>query len=250
MLDLQGLETLDAGSVDRLKRRFYECYEALEQRETATSLDPDTRNLIEDIFRVGPSSAQVRQIDEYARSFALQHRRQIDLLIERLRSEIDLKASTSDIDILLAETRGWPRRATNEVLVNYLGFSFWDVMTFPLMPWREAREFNEVRIDRISARDAREINKLGAFPLKGTALSQAAAFLSRAYRENDYLLGRLHAIDRLIDIVADSAGADFQVHASVTAIKRRGFLRILEVEEPHLPTCAKLIADLRAALAR
>lgn len=250
MLGSEGLETLDASAVDRLKRRFYECYEALEQRETATFLDPGTRDLIEAIFRVGPSSVEIRQIDDYARSFAQRHRQQIDLLIERLRVDIDLNASTNDIDILLAETTGWPRRATREMLVNYLGFSFWDVMTFPVIPWREAREFNEVRIDRISAQDARAVNRLGAFPLKGTAFSQAAAFLSRAYRENDYLLGRLHAIDRLIDIVADAAGAEFQARGSVEAIKRRGFLRILDVEEPHLPTCAKLIADLRAALAR
>lgn len=249
MLGSEGLETLDPVAVDRLKRRFYECYEALERRETATFLDPATRDLIEDIFRVGPSSAQTRDIGEYARSFAVLHKKQIDLLIERLGSDIDLKASTSDIDILLAETSEWPRRATDEVLVNYLGFSFWDVMTFPVIPWREAREFNEVRIDRISAQDARAVNRLGAFPLKGTAFNQAAAFLSRAYRENDYLLGRLHAIDRLIDIVTDAAGAEFQAQGSVAALKKKGFLRILEVEEPHLPTCAKLIAELRAGLA-
>lgn len=250
MLGTEGLETLDPVAVDRLKRRFYECYEALERRETATFLDPATRDLIEDIFRAGPSSVQTRDIGEYARSFALRHKKQIDLLIERVGSDIDLKASTSDIDILLAETSEWPRRATDEVLVNYLGFSFWDVMTFPVIPWREAREFNEVRIDRISAQDARAINRLGAFPLKGTALNQAAAFLSRAYRENDYLLGRLHAIDRLIDIVADAAGAEFQAQGSVAALKKKGFLRILEVEEAHLPTCVNLIANLRAALAR
>lgn len=250
MLDTEGLETLDAGDVDRLKRRFYECYEALEQRETATFLNPGTRDLIEHIFRVGPSSAQISQIGEYARSFAERHQEQIDLLIERLGSDIDLKASTNDIDLLLTETKGWPRRATDEVLVNYLGFSFWDVMTFPVIPWREAREFNEIRIDRISAQDAREVNKLGAYPLQGTAFSQAAAFLSRAYRENDYLLGRLHAIDRLIDIVADAAGAEFRAKGSVAAIKKKGFLRILDVEEPHLPTCAKMIAELRRALAQ
>jgi hypothetical protein len=250
MLGSEGLETLDAVVVDGLKRRFYECYEALEWRETATFLDPATRDLIGGIFREGPSSAQTRDIGEYARSFVVRHKKQIDLLIERLGSDVDLKASTSDIDILLAETSAWPRRATDEVLVNYLGFSFWDVMTFPVIPWREAREFNEVRIDRISAQDARAINRLGAFPLKGTAFNQAAAFLSRAYRENDYLLGRLHTIDRLIDIVADAAGAEFQAQGSVAALKKKGFLRILEVEEPHLPTCAKLIAEIREALAR
>lgn len=132
--------------------------------------------------------------------------------------------------------------------MNHLGFPFWDVVTFPVMPWREAGEFNEVRIDRISAQDAVGINRLGTFQLKGTAFSQSAAFLSRAYRENDYLLGRLHAIDRLIDIVSEAAGSESQPPAAMAALKKRGILRILDVEERHLPRCEKLIAELRAAL--
>lgn len=248
MLGSGEFEGLDATSVDRLKRKFYECADALEQRETSSSVSATTRNLAEDIFRTGPSPTEVRQIGRYAQSFAARHKDQLDVLIERLGSDIDLKASTSDIDVLLAETEGWPPLARHEVLVNHLGFPFWDVVTFPVMPWREAGEFNEVRIDRISAQDAVGINRLGTFQLKGTAFSQSAAFLSRAYRENDYLLGRLHAIDRLIDIVSEAAGSESQPPAAIAALKKRGFLRILDVEEHHLPRCAKLIAELRAAL--
>jgi hypothetical protein len=89
---------------------------------------------------------------------------------------------------------------------------------------------------------------LGDFRLKGTGFNQSAAFLSRAYRENDYLLGRLHAIDRLIDIVSEAADPQSQSRAAVAALKRRGFLRILDAEERHLPACGQLIAALRAAL--
>jgi patatin-related protein len=249
MLGSGEFDGLDAASVDRLKRKFYECAETLERRETATSVNATTINLIEDIFRAGPSPTEAREIGIYAQSFVARHKDQIDVLIERLGSDIDLEASTSDIDVLLTETEGWPRPARHEVLVNHLGFPFWDVVTFPVMPWREAGEFNEVRIDRISAQDAVGINGLGTFPLKGTAFSQSAAFLSRAYRENDYLLGRLHAIDRLIDIVSEAAGSESRSPAARAAIKQRGFLRILDVEERHLPTCEKLIAELRAALA-
>jgi hypothetical protein len=248
MLGSQELEGLYAAVVDRLKRKFYECTEALERRETVACVNATTRDLVEDIFRIGPSPTEVREIGKYAQSFVVRHKDQIDALIERLGSDIDLAASTSDIDVLLAETKEWPPAAMRELLVNYLGFPFWDVVTFPVMPWREAGEFNEVRIDRISAQDAVGINRLGAFHLKGTGFNQSAAFLSRAYRENDYLLGRLHAIDRLIDIVSEAAGSESQSPAAVAALKRRGFLRILDVEERHLPTCEQLIAELRAAL--
>jgi len=247
-LELLGTQDLDTVAIDQLKRQFYECYETLEQSEIAASLDSMTCDLVEDIFREAPSPAEVREIGKYARSFVARHKTQIDLLIERLGSDIDLKASTRDVDVLLAQTRGWPPSAIQEVLVNYLGFPFWDVLTFPLMPWREAGEFNEIQVDRISMQDAATFNKLGTFRLMGATFNQFAAFLSRAYRENDYLLGRLHAVDRLIDIVSDAAGAEFRGSYDLAALKKQAFLRILDAEEPHLSECKTMIAELRAVL--
>lgn len=248
MLGSGAFEHLDFALVDRLKRKFYECAEALEQRENTDSVSAAARDLVEDVFRVGPSPAEVKEIHKYAQAFAVRHKDRINALVERLGQDIDLKACTSDIDVLLAETEGWPAPAMREVLVNYLGFPFWDIVTFPIMPWREAGEFNEVRIDRISAQDAVGINRLGEFYLKGTGFSQSAAFLSRAYRENDYLLGRLHAIDRLIDLVSEAADPESISPAAVAAMKKRGFLRILDAEERHLKACKPLIEKLRAAL--
>ena len=112
MLGSKGFEDLDAAAIDRLKRKFYECIEPLERREAATSLNAATRNLVEDIFRSAPSPTEVKEIAKYAQSFVAQHKDQLDLLIEHLGSDIDLKASTRDIDALLAETEGWsPARA-------------------------------------------------------------------------------------------------------------------------------------------
>ncbi len=95
------------------------------------------------------------------------------------------------------------------MLVNYLGFPFWDVLTFPMTSAREIGELNEILVDRISPQDAHALSGFdGIGSLKGIGFAHFAAFLSRAYRENDYLLGRLHAVDRLIDIVCDAAGRD------------------------------------------
>jgi patatin-related protein len=248
MLGAPGFEQLDPAAVDGLKRWFYDCVEALEKRVAAAVDDPETRNLVDTVFRTAPSPADMKDIASYARSFAETHKAPLDRLVERIAAIIDLQASTRDIDVLLSETEGWPQRALNEVLVNFLGFPFWDVLTLPVMPWREAGEFNEIRIDRISAQDAAGIARLGAFHLQGAAFNQFAAFLSRAFRENDYLLGRLHAADRLIDIVCDAAGADALTPDEIAAHKRRAVLRILAAEEPHLPTCHAMIAQMRAAL--
>jgi patatin-related protein len=243
-----GLEGLEGQAVDSLKRRFYDRLEALDRRANAVYGDAVSSSLVEDIFRVAPSPSEIREIGAYAQAFATRHRTQLDQLVDRLGSVIDLNASTRDVDLLLANTNEWPRRGLQEVLVNYLGFPFWDVLTFPVLPWREAGEFNEIRVDRISAQDARVMERMGSFPVKGTAFNQFAAFLSRAYRENDYLLGRLHALERLIDIVCDAAGPDAIKSPAVHALKKRGFLQILDTEEPHLPTCSAMIAQLRGAL--
>src|SRR5207244_6900281 len=112
----------------------------------------------------------------------------------QLADEIDRTASTREIDDLLAslDPAEWHPEARREVLVNYLGFPFWDVLTFPMTRAREIGELNEILIDRISPQDARTLSGFdGVESLKGIAFGHFAAFLSRAYRENDYLLGRL-----------------------------------------------------------
>jgi patatin-related protein len=248
MIGCEGFADLDAAAIDRLKRKFYDCVEPLERREAATALNAATCDLVDDIFRSAPSPAEIREIEIFSQSFVMQHKDQLDRLIARLGSDIDLKASTRDIDVLLAETEGWSPGVLREVLVNYLGFPFWDTLTFPVLPWREPGEFNEIRVNRISAQDAAGIERLGAFRLKGVALNNFAAFLSRPYRENDYLLGRLHAVDRLIDIVSDTAGPDALSKTAVAVLKRNAILRVLEAEEPDLPTCKKMITELRSAL--
>src|SRR4029077_4711581 len=157
-----------------------------------------------------------------AQSFAERHFNRLDRLIEQLAAEIDLKSSTRDLDVLVAgldPPQGQPE-ARREVLVNYLGFPFWDVLTFPMISAHEMGELNEILVDRISPQDARALKGFeGISSLKGIGFAHFAAFLSRAYRENDYLLGRLHAVDRLIDIVCDAAGSECTSKIDVPAMK-------------------------------
>ena len=252
MLDAETFEGVDPGLVDRLKRKFYDCLDALHQRQNLDQFDEGIRNLVGEIFAHAPSADEARNIGRYAKSVAARYAGKIDLLVDRLAACIDLDASTRDIDVLLAETfRGdWPREASKEVLINYLGFPFWDLLTFPVMTWREIGEFNELLVDRISVHDARALKKVDrAQKLKGIAFEHAAAFLSRAYRENDYLLGRLHALDRLLDIVCDSAGPGIVSDGDLLALKKRGFIQILDAEAPYLPNSSELIAELRTGIA-
>jgi hypothetical protein len=242
----------DRAVVDRLKRNFYDLLDVLNHREDITTFDDATRDLVGSLFANAPSPRDAEDLEGYARRFVEQHRDRIDLLVERLAAKIDLDSCTNDVDMLLASTdpREWNPDARREVLAHYLGFPFYDVLTFPLMTWREVGEFNRILVDRISPHDANTLTEFcGSGSLKGVGFSHFASFFSRAYRENDYLLGRLHAMDRLIDIVCDSAGLETgEDQTKILTLKKRGFTKILDAEEKHLPYSTALIAALRRCI--
>jgi hypothetical protein len=252
LLDKARFAGLDPQLVDRLKREFYRCLDALRRRGTVGYYSADTHKLVAEIFPAAPSASEVKNLHAYAASFAERHFDKINRLIEQVAAEIDLNATTRDIDDLLGtlDPAKWPAEARREVLVNYLGFPFWDVLTFPVTSASEIGEFNEILVDRISPQDARALKGFaGIESLKGIGFAHFAAFLSRGYRENDYLLGRLHAVDRLIDIVCDSAGPDCAATIDVTALKRRAFTLVLDAEEKHLVQSGDLIEALRRCVA-
>jgi hypothetical protein len=137
------------------------------------------------------------------------------------------------------------------VLINYLGFPFWDVLALPVTSGREMGELNEILVDRISPQDVHVLKGFqGIESLRGIGFNHFAAFFSRAYRENDYLLGRLHAADRLIEIVCDSAGMDSMADQfDKLVFKKRAFSKILDAEEAHLRHSQELIEALRRCIA-
>jgi patatin-related protein len=250
--DRAHFQNFDRAVVDRLKRSFYDCLDVLNRREDIAAFKPSIGDLVESLLPSAPALGEAEDLKRYARRFVERHREGIDHLVELLAAEIDLNSSTNDVDKLLAATdpKQWHPDARREVLVNYLGFPFWDVLTFPLMTWREVGEFNKILVDRISPQDAGTLREFSAsVRLKGVGFGHFAAFFSRAYREHDYLLGRIHALDRLIDIVCNSARLDMQCERdAILALKRRGFTRILDAEERHLPNSAALIAALRRSI--
>ncbi len=240
-------------AIDALKRNFYNCLEDLKHQENVAAFTASTRDLAEDLFRSAPAAGDAEKLRAYAQLFVQRHREAMDDLIGRLAQEINLDSSTNDIDILLASTdpEKWHPQARRDILIDHLGFPFWDVLTFPVMPWREAGELNEILVDRISPQDATALGEFsGSTALKGVGFAHFAAFFSRAYRENDYLLGRIHALDRLIDIVCNSARLDIaKQRGAVAALKVRGFKRILDAEEKFVPNSVELIARLRRSIA-
>jgi patatin-related protein len=237
--------------VDALKRELYGCLDRLRRYETPEFYSRMTCEELQAVFGGSPALEDPNAVRDHARALAERHDGGITRLIERLAAEIGLDAATHEVDGLLAEldTTRWHPQARHEVLINYIGFPFWDILTHSVTSWRDLGEFDEIRVDRISPEDARTVAR-GGHGLKGTQFMHFGAFFSRAFRENDYLLGRLQAIDRLIDIVCDSAGREALAGVDVQDLKRRAFEHVLRSEEAHLPHVRPLVDALRSELCR
>jgi patatin-related protein len=253
MIDRPGFESLHPTAINDLKRALYGRLEALHARESPARFSAATRQQVTLLFAQPLALDHAGDLAGYARGFVDSHADAIDRLVDQLAAEIDLASTTRDLDITLASMNDarWSAAPRRDVLINYLGFPFWDVLTLSATTAQQAGEFNEILINRISPQDSTTLTGFNGYEcLKGVRLGHFAAFFSRAYRENDYLLGRLHAIDRLIDIVCDSGRVDSRRDGiAVLALKKRAFLQVLDVEAKHLGQSTELIAALRACIA-
>ncbi|WP_298091938.1 patatin-like protein [uncultured Sphingomonas sp.] len=169
-------------------------------------------------------------------------------LLDALATALDCRRLDDETDARLAEAlAALPREPRRTLLLSYLGFPYFDVATLPLLQGEGLDEFDPVKVDRISPDDAVAIRAGGAeATLKGIQFNSFGAFFSRAYRENDYLWGRLHGAERMIDITVSTLPPTVRMRPGrVAAIKRAAFLAILDEEEPRLTAIPALIASLR-----
>lgn len=157
---------------------------------------------------------------------------------KRLLPEIDLEAER-----MLAEALAeMPKNLKRRMLLTYVGFPFYDVATLPLTQSEGLGEYNPVKIDRISPDDALSIREGGTqATLKGIEFYNFGAFFSRAYRENDYLWGRLHGAERMVDLVASTVDGGLDSDTIRTS-KRAAFLAILD-EERTVGRCKTALID-------
>ena len=158
------------------------------------------------------------------------------LAADRKLAEIDRR-----VDALLAEAMAAaPAQLGRAMLLAYLGFAFHDVTSLPLLRGNGLTEMDPVKVDRISPGD---VGVGGRRRLKGEEFQNFGAFFSRAYREHDYLLGRLHGAARMADLIASTAEVP---EAELAAFKCRLFEAVFDEEESRLRADPRLVPQLRA----
>ncbi|HYD12135.1 MAG TPA: patatin-like protein [Allosphingosinicella sp.] len=159
-------------------------------------------------------------------------------LLETIDAQADEVLSDALLLLPKADRRG--------LILAYLGYPYYDIATLPLLQGEGLDEFDPIKVDRISPNDAVAIRAGGAAAtLKGIQFNSFGAFFSRAYRENDYLWGRLHGADRLIDIVNSAVPEGKRLApAAIAELKRDAFRAILTQERGRLTHIDTLFAEL------
>jgi hypothetical protein len=175
----------------------------------------------------------------------------VDDIMGQLADELNLNTIDHELDAVAGSAlgRSVPQALRHEVVLHYVGFAMWDVLTFTLPDWRDLGEHDEIRVDRISPVDAVSL-RAGATSstLKGAELRHFAGFFSRALRESDYLWGRLDGAERLVDIICDAASPDVVLdQQEIKNIKVAAFRAIINTEQKHIED-QSLLSTLRAAI--
>ena len=144
-------------------------------------------------------------------------------------------------------------RSRIAILTGYLGYFYWDIILRPTTSALslDAGPIDEILIDRISPEDATSVTLDDRKTvLQGGSFAGFGGFLSRSIRENDYLWGRLHAVDRLFDILDSTVPANRRGDFDIAALKKRAFGKVLEEEAKRLSFIPELMAQLREAVAQ
>lgn len=214
----------DANALDYLKGILYEQIDHLGWRWTDRFFGGKSQELSE-AFLTTAAGSQYGAEDH------------VEPLLDSLTKMMGLADLDRLHDELFAETARdlLDRDRHMSLLRSYIGFGFYDLITFPVLQRNDFSEVTEILVDRISPRDADSLYTEG-FELKGKSLNAFGAFFNRSWREHDYLWGRLNAADRLVSIVLSAAGEGVLPQPQVNQARARIFLAILQEERGKLLT--------------
>ncbi len=227
--DLDSAHPDDYAVIEQMHDVIYDCLSLYIERETIEYLGDDFVALAEHA-ELQPSA-----------------------MLDRLATARDLVAADALVDAKLAEAMaGLPKAEKRSMLLAFLGFPFYDIATLPLLQGEGLDEFDPIKVDRISPEDAKSIRQGGvAATLKGIEFNNFGAFFSRSYRENDYLWGRLHGAERMIDILLSTLPEAKHPDAIKTLeFKKTLFRAIIDEEDHRLTKAGPLMTSLRKEIDR
>lgn len=240
-----------SGALDVFKREVYGCLEGLRAREGADFLSSQCCVAIRALFQRPDREDMRPEMLPDPGAFVRQHDQPMTAAIDEIGRQGNFVGFNEDSDAVLSSPAFYALgpACRHGLLISYIGFVFWDIIVLPMLgsqTQHKLGELGEIVVDRISPDDATTIRSSDtAASLRGADFAHFGAFLSRSARENDYLWGRLDAIDRLFDLLASASAHDVASSLEVRAFKKRAFEAVLAEEEARLVNVPDLLGRLR-----
>lgn len=189
--------------LDELKRQAWTLLDNLRRAPSevvGASLDEAVRFLGEDL------TDEMTFLDP--RQFATEHDTAFAALFKAYRDGLDarLDSSIPMWEAFVALTPDWKKEHRQALLSRYLGFPLWDALIFPTIALARLPQFTPITVSQYSPLAAT------ALPwkkpkLKGVSLHHFGAFVAAEWRENDYLWGRLDAVELILRTLRSSSSA-------------------------------------------
>jgi hypothetical protein len=144
-------------------------------------------------------------------------------------------------------TNDWDPETRNKLAVRYIAFPIWDALIYPMTALARLPQLSPIGVARFSPPDAKGLVPLDEHgnevtrKLKGTAIAHFGGFFEKAWRENDYLWGRLDGAELIGQLLGRQlTGEAIDLRPSIT----QALAAILTAETGTLPSMSEQIRHL------
>jgi hypothetical protein len=183
------------------------------------------------------------------------HGTELKQLYQACRDAVErasVTGSSQDLWEALTEgTKDWDRDTRAELLSRYVGFPVWDALIFPVVWLARLPQLTPVSVQRFSPLDATCLKAVDgdgkpkqdtSAKLDGTSIDHFGAFFKQAWRENDYLWGRLDGAELVMRLLSRQSEAA----ADLTRPLRSALEAILDTERDGLSHIGPVVQALTA----
>tara|TARA_R110002096_G_scaffold436105_1_gene668063 strand:- start:65098 stop:67599 length:2502 start_codon:yes stop_codon:yes gene_type:complete len=239
--------------LDACKMALYQILETIKKPEIVDRVEPADKSILKGLVKVLIALPVDDDLEcQQNINIVNKNTTTMENILAILSDTIALDGVREKTDQLISTqlNYSWNDSFKRNLITNYLGFAFWDVITFSIIGSKAIGEFNEILVNRISPNDDLVLKSDPLeMTLKGTAMRSFGAFFSRKDRENDYLWGRLNGAERLIDLLYKQATIEgFDHKIDIISVKKKAFNAILEAEKDHLHEVPELFEKIRARI--
>ena len=147
-------------------------------------------------------------------AFARDHDSEFSTLFTTYRAALAEQLADSSVPIwqgFVELTSSWEPADRRALVSRYLGFPLWDALIFPTVALSALPQFSPIAVSQFSPLTAMALPTPKDGKLKGVSMHHFGGFVDASWRENDYLWGRLDAVELLLRMLRASAAGQEQV---------------------------------------